>query len=82
MSRFSRGVVLGALCASALLCAYTFLLNDKAKRSLREAAVSVGRSADRISGYWDDLFGKGEGEVISLEEHQQAVRDAWAKLGY
>ena len=82
MSKFTRGLLLGAVFASSTACAYQFLLNDRAKRSIREAVVSIARSTEKISEYWEDLFGKGEGTGVTLEEHQRAVSESWERLGF
>ena len=63
-------------------CAYTYLLNDEAKERLGEASRSVLSSARSISGYWDDLFGKGVQEEGDISEHQASILQSWKDLGY
>jgi len=67
--------------AAAGYIAYQTLLDDEAKRQLRELRATTMGSYDRLSGLINQRIGTIMDEDL-VAQNRQKIRDMWADLGY
>lgn len=82
MNHLKRYFITGTLICAAGVCAYQFLLNDKAKKQLGKSINTIRGSIKQILKYQEILVDDGTTNTELLREHQERISNSWKELGY